>query len=122
MDLDRQTKEIKAEHREALKIIKKLETASAKPRAKADDKRAARRQDSFAACARPARRHRNSACAYEQLKNRLGHRPHPLPRPNQYFVDELKARCGAMNDNDKRALVLELFSQDVQSGLDDAVA
>lgn len=37
------------------------------------------------------------------------------------FVDELKQRCTAINDEEKQALVLELFSQDVQAGLDAAV-
>ena len=38
------------------------------------------------------------------------------------FVNELKSRCGTMTDDQKRALVLELFAQDVQTGLDTAVA
>jgi len=38
------------------------------------------------------------------------------------FVNELKSRCDAMNDNQKRAMVLELFAQDVQVGLDAALA
>ena len=37
-------------------------------------------------------------------------------------MDELKSRCDAMNDDEKRALVLELFAQDVQAGLDAAVS
>jgi type I restriction enzyme M protein len=37
------------------------------------------------------------------------------------FVDELKTRCAVMSEDKKRALVLELFAQDVQAGLDAAV-
>ncbi len=44
-----------------------------------------------------------------------------VPAPSA-FVDELKSRCGAMSDDEKRALVLELFAQDVQAGLNAAVA
>jgi len=38
------------------------------------------------------------------------------------FVDELKARCAIMSEEENRALVLELFAQDVQAGLDAAVS
>ena len=38
------------------------------------------------------------------------------------FVFELKNRCAFMGDDKKRALVLELLAQDVQTGLDAAVA
>jgi DNA-binding MurR/RpiR family transcriptional regulator len=37
-------------------------------------------------------------------------------------VNELKSRCGALNEDQKRTLVLELFEQDVKAGLDAAVA
>ena len=38
------------------------------------------------------------------------------------FVSELKNRCAFMGEDKKRALVLELFAQDVQAGLDAAVS
>jgi hypothetical protein len=38
------------------------------------------------------------------------------------FMNELKSRCDALNADQKRAIVLELFAQDVREGLDVAVA
>ena len=38
------------------------------------------------------------------------------------FVNELRSRCDVMNEKQKRTLVLELFAQDVQARLHDAVA
>jgi len=59
---------------------------------------------------------------YEHIKKQLAEARARYRTLTDKFVNELKARCGAMNDNQKRALVLELFAQDVQSGLDAAVA
>lgn len=78
-DLDRHAREIKAEHRDALKELAKLEKAAAKARAR-----------------------------YRELTNR--------------FVEELKTRCAVLRNDEKQALVLELFAQDVQGALDAAVA
>ena len=37
-------------------------------------------------------------------------------------MNELKSRCNAMREDEKRALVLALFAEDVQAGLDVAVS
>ena len=37
------------------------------------------------------------------------------------FVDELQSRCAAMSKGEKQALVLDLFAQDLQGGLDGAI-
>ena len=59
---------------------------------------------------------------YEQIKEQLAEARARYRSLTDEFVNERKSRCGAMNDDQKRALVLELFAQDVQAGLDAAVA
>lgn len=59
---------------------------------------------------------------YEQIKEQLAEARARYRTLTDKFVNELKSRSGAMNDDQKRALVLELFAQDVQTGLDAAVA
>ena len=38
------------------------------------------------------------------------------------FVREFKARCDAMNDDEKKNVVLELFAEDIKAALDGAVS
>ena len=59
---------------------------------------------------------------YEHIKTDLAAARARYRELTNAFVNELKSRCGAMDDDQKRALVLELFAQDVQAGLDVAVA
>jgi type I restriction enzyme M protein len=59
---------------------------------------------------------------YEEIKQQLAEARARYRTLTDEFVSELKSRCGAMNDDQKRALVLELLAQDVQAGLDAAVA
>ena len=59
---------------------------------------------------------------YEQIKTDLADARARYRKLTDDFVNELKSRCGVMSDDQKRALVLELFAQDVQAGLDAAVA
>jgi type I restriction enzyme M protein len=59
---------------------------------------------------------------YDRIKEQLAEARARYRTLTDEFVNELKSRCGAMNDDQKRVLVLELFAQDVQAGLDAAVA
>ncbi len=59
---------------------------------------------------------------YEQTKAQLAEARARFRTLTDEFVDELKRRCGGMNDDQKRALVLELSAQDVQAGLAAAAA
>jgi type I restriction enzyme M protein len=59
---------------------------------------------------------------YEQIKIDLAEARARYRKLTDAFVDELKNRCGGLSEDEKRALVLELFAQDVQTGLDAAVA
>ena len=58
---------------------------------------------------------------YECIKKQLGEARAGYRKLTDTFVDELKARCTIMSEDEKRTLVLELFAQDVQVGLDAAV-
>jgi type I restriction enzyme M protein len=59
---------------------------------------------------------------YECVKAQLAEARARYRELTDAFVDELKARCAIMNEDEKRALVLELLAQDVQAGLDSAVS
>jgi type I restriction enzyme M protein len=122
-DIERQMHELQADHKDALKALAKLEKAAAKARATADEKRAATEAraavqpvlDQLAnweAVLRP----------YETIKEKLAAARARFRSLTAKFVNELKSRCDGMNDDQKSALVLELFAQDVQAGLDAAVA
>ncbi len=121
-DLDRQAKELKAEHRAGLKELKKLEAAAAKPRATASDKQAASAArivltpvlDQIDAI-------EQALVPYEEIKTNLSAARGRYRELTNTFADELKSRCGAMSDENKRTLVLELFDQDIQTGLDAAL-
>jgi len=96
-DLARQIKEFKAENKELLK--KKVKVIL----------------DQLAAI-------ESELVPYEQLKAQLAEARTRYRKLTNAFVDELKNRCGGLSENEKRALVLELFAQDVQTGLDAAVS
>ncbi len=126
-DLERQIKELKTENREALKELAKLEKAAAKNPSpsgrgagvRADDLAAARAQlqptlDRMAAI-------EAELAPYEDIKKQLAEARARYRELTAAFVDVLKARCDALSEDEKRNLVLELFAQDVQAGLDAAV-
>lgn len=122
-DIDRQIREQKAENKDGLKELSKLEKAAAKARATENDRRAAARNraalqpvlDQLAAL-------QATLVPYEQIKAELAAARAHYRQLINAFVDELKARCSAMGENDKRFLVLELFEQDIRAGLDAAVS
>jgi type I restriction enzyme M protein len=121
-DFERQKRELKSENREAMKALVKLERAAAKPRATDADRRAAAKAkaalqpvfDQLAAI-------EEALAPYEQIKTDLAAARSCFRALTAAFTDELKTRCNALSDDEKRALVLELFAQDVQVGLDAAV-
>ncbi len=122
-DLERQIKELKADNREALKELTKLEKATAKIRATFFD-----RQDAAEARARvqPAldqiAQLEAALAPYEQIKTELTAARARYRELINRFVEELKFRCSVLSDDEKESLVLELFAQDVQSALESAVA
>ncbi len=127
-DLERQIRELKAENRDALKEITKLEKATAKTPSppgrgsgvRADVLSAARGSlqpvfDQIAAL-------EAALAPYEQIKRDLAVARARFRKLTDAFVSELKNRCGFMGEDKKRALVLELLEHDVHDGLDAAVA
>ncbi|MCI0337402.1 MAG: type I restriction-modification system subunit M [Acidobacteria bacterium] len=122
-DLERQARELKTENRDAIKELAKLERDAAKPRATDEGKKAATAAraalqpifDQLAAID-------DALAPYEQIKSELAASRACYSELTDAFVDELKNRCAAMDNEEKRELVLELFEQDVGAGFDAAVA
>lgn len=122
-DTERQMRELKAEHKDALKALAKLEKAAAKTRATTEEKQAA--TDARAA-AHPVfdqlAGFEAALAPYEAIKEKLAEARARFRSLTAEFVNELKSRCDALNADKKRALVLELFAQDVREGLDAAMS
>ena len=59
---------------------------------------------------------------YEKIKSDLSAARARFRKLTDAFVSELKNRCGFMGEDKKRALVLKLFEEDVQAGLNTAVS
>jgi type I restriction enzyme M protein len=121
-DLERQARELKAEHRDALKELARLDRAAARARATDADRRAAAEakaalQPVFDRLASIE----NELAPYECIKEQLGEARACYRKLTDAFVDELKSRCAIMSEDENRALVLALLSQDVQASLDVAV-
>jgi type I restriction enzyme M protein len=122
-DLERQIRELKAENRQALRQLSKLENAAIKKAAKPADQAAHRKAAAelapitkqLAAC-------EHALVPYADIKDKLTEARALYRTLTAEFVNELTSRCDALNADQKRALVLELFAQDVQTGLDAAVA
>jgi type I restriction enzyme M protein len=122
-DIERQMRELKAEHKDALKALAKLEKAAAKARATTEEKQAATKAR---AAAQPVLNElaafEAALVPYEAIKEKLSEARARFRSLTAEFVNELKSRCDAMSADQKRALVLELFAEDVQAGLDAAMA
>lgn len=121
-DIDRQIREIKTENREALKKLARIEKAAAKPRATEADRSAA---DDARAAMRPVLDKLADLEAllvpYEQIRESLTEARKRYRDLTVAFVDELKRRCNALMEDEKRTLVLDLFAKDVQTGLHGAI-
>ena len=57
----------------------------------------------------------------EQIKTKLSAARVMFRSLTNTFVDEMKKRCAEFSADEKQALVLELFSQDLQAGLNGAI-
>ena len=122
-DLERQIRELKAENKDALRELAKLEKAAAKLKATDADRRAA---CAAKATLQPALEQiaaiETALAPYEQIKRNLTASRARFRKLTDEFVFELKNRCGFMGEDKKRALVLELIAQDACAGLDNAVS
>ena len=109
--------------RDALRELKKQETAAGRRSATDDQRRAF---EAATAALQPVLGRiaalEAELAPYEQLKTDLAEARARYRELSGYFVTELRLRCGAMDAAEKQALVLELFAQNIQTGLDAAVA
>jgi type I restriction enzyme M protein len=120
-DLERQIKDLKSENSEAIKALKKLQKAAAKRGSTDQDRRACAaaearlksvfdQMESLGAELEP----------YEQIKTDLAAARAIYRELVAQFVAELRSRCDALSPDEKQALVMELFDQDLREGLDTA--
>jgi len=121
-DLDRQIRELTAEHKDALKALAKLEKVVSRPRATDADRSAvANAQRVLRPVLDKVADIEAALAPYGRIKADLGLARNHYRGLVSSFVDELRSRCGRMTEDDQRVLVLELFAGDVQSSLDAAV-
>lgn len=122
-DLERQAKELRGENRDALRALTKLEKSATKARATDADRRAF---DSARAALQPILDQlaaiETALAPYEKIKAGLAAARTQYRKLTEAFVDVLRQRCGAMSDEERQALVLDLLAQDVHAGLDAAIA
>lgn len=121
-DLERQARELRAEFNDTLKALTKLERAANKKKVNDADKQAAKTaridlQPYFIQVATLEA----AMTPYEKIKTDLAAARATFRALTNAFVNELKNRCAALSNDEKQALVLELFAQDLQVGLDGAV-
>jgi len=122
-DIERQMRELKAEHRDALKELAKLEKAAAKARATDEERRTAVGAKAASQTVLDQLAAQEVALApYEKIKSNLSAARVTYRGLVTAFVDQLKATCSFLKDAEQRGLVLESFVQDMQTGLDAAVA
>lgn len=122
-ELERQRRELKAEHRAALRELPKLERAATRSRATESDRAAV--TEARTALIPVLERLDNlevELAPYEQIKADLAAARAHFRELTSAFVRELQVRCSRMNVEEKRSLVLELFAQDLQAGLDAVVS
>jgi hypothetical protein len=118
-DIERQIRELKVDNRDALRELVKAEKAAAKRKATDADRRAACAAKSALQPALEQIAALESALApYEKIKTDLTAARTRFRKLSDAFVSELKNRRGFMGDDRKRTLVLEVFAEDVQGGLD----
>jgi type I restriction enzyme M protein len=122
-ELERQVRELKAEHKDAIKELARLQRAAGRARATESDRQAAAEAK---AALQPVFDRLASIetelAPYECIKAQLAEARARYRELTDAFVDELKTRCAVMSEDEKCALVLELFAQDVQVSLDATVS
>ncbi len=121
-DLERQIKELKAEYKDTLKMLTRLENAAKKKKATdADHKNAEAARLALKPYFDQMVELESELAPYEQIKSDLAGARATFRTLTNTFVDELKTRCSELSEDEKQALVLELFLQDLHAGLDNAI-
>ena len=117
-DMERKIREIKVESRDRFRELGKLERSAAKARATDVDRKAA---IDARARLRPILDELAGFDAelapYDQIKRELTEARGLYRELTNAFVNELRTRCAALNEEEQRTLVLELFAGDVQMAL-----
>jgi type I restriction enzyme M protein len=122
-ELANRVRQLKGENKDPLKQLGKLERAAAKQKATDEDRRAAAdARANLQAVFDELAEIEKALEPYEEIKERLAAARARYRTLTNEFVSELKLRCAAMNEDEQRVLVLELFAQDVQDGLEATVA
>lgn len=117
-DLERQSRELRMEQRDALKELKRLETAAAKARATQAEKQAAAGARTLLGPVLEQFAQIEEALApYEQIRADLMEARSRYQKLTNAFVDELKARCAVMPDRTKLDLVIRLMADDLETAL-----
>lgn len=122
-DIDRRRRELKRDNADELKELKKLERAADKKKATDAEKEAARSaRIALQPCFDEIARLDAELEPYKQIKTDLAADRTKHRQLLNYFVAELKSRCGALSAEEQKALVLELMIEDLQSGVCSALA
>lgn len=122
-DIERQARDLAAEHREELNQLKRLQKAILKPRVKDKDKQlAAALTEKLKPVIEQIEAHNALLEPYEKIKADLAEGRRRNRELLAQFVAELQARCEALSERQQQALVLELLAADLQAGLDSAVS
>ncbi len=121
-DLEQQFKDIRSENRDSQSGLKRLERYAAKKKATDADRQAlADAQAALAAVFENIARLEADLAPYERIKADLAAARARFRELTAKFVEELRTRSDALSDELKQKLVLELFAQDLQAGLNAAL-
>lgn len=120
-DLEQRIKDIRSENADALANLKRAEKAANKATKTTLAALAKAQADLVGVFAQIADVQAELE-RYNQIKADLSAARATFRQLTAKFVEELESRCNAMSDAQKQKLVLELFAQDLQNGLDAAVA
>src|SRR5207245_10130050 len=111
-------RELKAEYKDALKELAKLERAPVKARAsEADRQAAAEAKTALQPVFDRLASIETELVPYECIKAQLAEARARYRELTNTFVDELKSRCAVMSEDEKRARGLELFSRGIHAGM-----
>ncbi|OPY72848.1 MAG: putative type I restriction enzymeP M protein [Syntrophorhabdus sp. PtaU1.Bin002] len=116
--IEQRIRELKAERRDAIKELAKLERTAAKRTATETDKELARKARLALAPVFDEIESLNEELKpYEEIKAQLSAARAVYRQLINDFLDELRSRCASMSEEKKKGLVLELFEEDMEAGL-----
>jgi len=122
-DLEKQIRELKSEHSEALRHLRKLERASTKRNTTdANQQALAEAQNQLEPVFQKLAELEAALEPYEKIKEQLTEARNRYRELTESFLRVLKGRCDAKTAKEKQDLVLDLMAQDARAGLDTAVA